>query len=93
MELTIPSVIAFVTLILGQITKKFGWINKKFIPYQNLVIGLVSGVICYLTGLKDNVMTSIFTCVVASYSAGGIYDNISAHKIEEEFYDNVGGDE
>ena len=77
MELTIASVIAFVTLILGEITKKFKWMNKKFIPYQNLVIGLVSGVICYLTGLTDNILTSILTCTIASYSAGGIYDNIT----------------
>jgi len=93
MELTITSIIAFVTLILGEITKKFKWINKKFIPYQNLVIGLISGVICYFTGLKENIIISIVTCIIASYSAGGIYDNITAHKIEEEFYDNIGGEE
>ena len=93
MELTVTGIIAFVTLILGQITKKLGWIDKKFIPYQNLVVGLISGVICYFVGLQENIAISIFTCLVASYSAGGIYDNLTAHKVNEEFYDNVGGEE
>ena len=51
MELTIAGVITFVTLILGQITKKLGFVDKKYIPYQSCVIGLMSGVICYFTVL------------------------------------------
>lgn len=59
MELTIAGVISFITLILGQISKKIGWVDKKYIPYQTCVIGLVSGVICYFTGLTENVFMRI----------------------------------
>ena len=93
MELTIKTVIIAVTLFLGQITKKFKWFDKRYIPWQNLVIGLVSGVICYLTDLEANLATSLVKCIVASYAAGGLYDNIKIEPIEEEFCDNIGGEE
>lgn len=80
MELTVTGIIAFVTLILGQITKKLGWIDKKFIPYQNLVIGLISGVICWLVELEPNIMVAILSCLIASYGAGGLYDNLTIKK-------------
>lgn len=80
MELTITGIIAFVTLILGQITKKLGWIDKKFIPYQNLVIGLLSGVICWLVELEPNILVAILSCLIASYGAGGLYDNLTIKK-------------
>ena len=69
MELTVASVIAFVTLILGQITKKLGFVDKKYIPYQSCVIGLISGVICYFTGLVDGIGVSIITFLISSLSA------------------------
>ena len=93
MNLTITSVIAFVTLLLGQITKKIGLVDKKYIPIQNLIIGLLSGVICWLLELEPNVTKALITCVIASYGAGGLYDNLTVGKIHEEFYDNIGGDE
>lgn len=93
MNLTITTVIAFVTLLLGQITKKLGLIDKRYIPIQNLVIGLLSGVICWLLELEPTIIKAIITCVIASYGAGGLYDNLTVGKVKEEFYDNVGGDE
>lgn len=77
MELTIAGVVALVTLILGQITKKLGLVDKKYIPYQNLVIGLVSGLICWLVELEPNVTVAILSCLIASYGAGGFYDNLT----------------
>ena len=91
MELTIKTVIIAVTLILGEITKKIGWIDKKYIPWQNLLIGLISGVICWLCNLEPNLATSLVKCIVASYAAGGLYDNISI-KPEEIEEDNEGGE-
>lgn len=84
MELTVTSVVALVTLILGQITKKLGWVNKKFIPYQNLVIGLLSGVICWLVELEPNILVAMLSCLIASYGAGGLYDNLTISKENEE---------
>ncbi len=94
MNLTIASVIAFVTLLLGQITKKLGWVNKKYIPIQNLVIGLISGLICWLLELEPTIIKALITCVIASYGAGGLYDNLTINKSEVELeYDNEMGDE
>lgn len=94
MDLTIASVIAFVTLLLGQITKKLGWVNKKYIPIQNLVIGLVSGAICWLLELEPNIIKAIITCVIAGYGAGGLYDNLTINGSEVELeYDTEMGDE
>lgn len=84
MELTVTGIIAFVTLILGQITKKLGWIDKKFIPYQNLVIGLISGVICWLVELEPNILVAMLSCLIASYGAGGLYDNLTIAKDNED---------
>ena len=40
MEITIPSIITFVTLIMGMISKKFNIMNSKHIPFQNVLIGI-----------------------------------------------------
>ena len=83
MELTIASIIAFVTLILGQVTKKLGLVDKKYIPWQNFIIGTVSGVICWLVGLESSFGTALLTCIIASYGAGGFYDNLTIKNDEE----------
>lgn len=74
MELTIMGIISFVTLIIGQITKKLGLVNKKYIPIQSVVIGAISGVLCYITDLEPNIITSLITCIISSLSASGLYD-------------------
>lgn len=79
MELTITSIVAFVTLILGHISKKVGLVDKKYIPYQTLFIGIISGILCYLTELQDNILISIFTCLISSLSASGLYDAYEVH--------------
>jgi hypothetical protein len=82
MTLTVTSIITFVTLIIGSISKKYNLINKKYIPIQNIVIGLISGVIAYLTGLESNFFSAITICLISSLSAGGIYDTIKIRKDE-----------
>ena len=77
MELTISSIVALITLLMGQITKKLGLVDKKYIPYQNLAIGLVSGLICWLVELEPNLMVALLSCLIASYGAGGLYDNLT----------------
>lgn len=74
MELTVASIVAFVTLILGQITKKLNWVDKKYIPIQTFLIGIISGLICFFTEVETNFVTSMITCILASASASGIYD-------------------
>ena len=64
-----------ITYIFGIITKKVSWLEDDYIPLQNLVIGIVAGVIC--AGLKiDNMnyLTPIITCTMSAFAAGGLYD-------------------
>ena len=78
MEIIIPSIITFVTLIMGMISKKFSIMNSKHIPFQNVLIGIVSGVLVFLTDLEPNILNAIITCLIASLGAGGLYDTIKA---------------
>lgn len=78
MEITIPSIITFVTLIMGMISKKFNIMNSKHIPFQNVLIGIVSGLLVFLTDLEPNILNAIITCLIASLGAGGLYDTIKA---------------
>lgn len=78
MEITIPSIITFVTLILGMISKKFNIMSSKHIPFQNVLVGIISGLLVFLTDLEPNIFNAIITCLLASLGAGGLYDTIKA---------------
>lgn len=75
--MTIESIFIFVTTIVsyvfGKLAKKFKWIESKYIPYQNLIIGIISSVLYY--SLIDN--SNIENAIVTAFSgliAGGFYD-------------------
>lgn len=74
MELTAFSVISLVTLVIGFISKKLKIVDKKFIPLQNIVIGIVSGFIVYFAEIETNIFRSIVLCLIGALSAGGAYD-------------------
>lgn len=83
MELTITYVliVALVTYIFGAITKAFiDTIPNKFIPLQNVVIGIISGIICYFTKIEPDIFTSLVLCLIASSGAGGVADFIKMFK-------------
>lgn len=83
MEITYVVVIAIIAYIFGAITKI--WIDEipnKYIPVQNVVIGLISGLICYFTGIEANFLQAIVLCLVACMGAGGIADLININKEE-----------
>ena len=63
-----------VTFILGELSKKIGWIEKNYIPLQNLLIGIFGGAMVYAVGLHDNIIVSIILCTASAFGAGGIYD-------------------
>jgi len=69
-----------VTLIFGFLAKKFNWIESKYIPVQNLAIGLLAGILSYLVGLTDNIIISVVSCLIGSMAAGGIYDTSKTRK-------------
>lgn len=75
MEITYVVIITLVAYILGSITKIFiDKIPNKYIPLQNVLIGLISAFICYFTKLETNLLQAIVLCLMATMGAGGIAD-------------------
>lgn len=84
MEITYVIIIAIIAYICGAITKIFvDKIPNKYIPVQNVVIGIISALICYFTGIEANLLQSIVLCLVATMGAGGIADLINIKNKEE----------
>ena len=84
MEITYVIVIAIIAYIFGAITKIFiDSIPNKYIPIQNVVIGLISGLICYFTGIETNLLQALVLCIVACMGAGGVADLINIKNEEE----------
>lgn len=78
MEITYVVIIAIVAYILGAITKIFiDAIPNKYIPIQNVIVGVISALICYFTGVETNLLQAIVLCLVATMGAGGIADLIN----------------
>ena len=78
MELTTDIIIAvataIVTAICGTLAKKCNWATQDYIPYQNIVIGIVAGILVFATGLNTNILSALILCVFSATAAGGIYD-------------------
>lgn len=78
MEITYVVIIAIVAYVLGAITKIFiDSIPNKYIPIQNVIVGVISALICYFTGIETNLLQAIVLCLVACMGAGGIADLIN----------------
>ena len=83
MEITYVIIIALVAYIFGAITKIFiDSIPNKYIPIQNVIIGIISAIICYFTGIETNLLQSFVLCIIATMGAGGIADLIKIKKGE-----------
>ncbi len=78
MEITYVIVIAIIAYIFGAITKIFvDSIPNKYIPIQNVAIGIISALVCYFTKIEPNLLQAIVLCIVATMGAGGIADLIN----------------
>lgn len=78
MEITYVIIISIIAYICGAITKIFiDEIPNKYIPIQNVVIGVISAIICYFTGIEPNLLQAIVLCLVATMGAGGAADLIN----------------
>ena len=74
MEITIAIVVMAITLVAGEITK-ITTIPNKYIPLQNIIIAIISSVVCLAFKVEGlGVLETILTCIFASMSAGGIAD-------------------
>ena len=74
-----------ITYIFGELSKKYDWVESKYIPIQNLIIGVVGGILAWLLGLGDNIIVSIVSCLIGSFTAGGLYDTIKTGKEDEKW--------
>ena len=84
MTISLSVVIMLVAYTFGAITKIFTQkLPNNFIPMQNVVIGLISGIICYFLHLDENLLNSILVGVMSTMSAGGIADLISIGKTQD----------
>ena len=72
-EQIIIVVTALTSYIFGLLAKKFNWIESKYIPIQNLVIGIIVSVLYYLLIDGSDVTNAIFIAF-SGMIAGGTYD-------------------
>ncbi len=72
-ELIFSLVTAIITGLLGAVLKN-KVIPARFIPVQNLVIGIISAVIAISFGIFTNIPVAIFTCLAIAMGVGGTYD-------------------
>ena len=85
MNITTTIVISVVAYILGAITKIFVYkIPNRFIPIQNVIIGIISGIICYYVKIESNFLTALFSCIIATMGAGGLSDLVDSVKNKED---------
>lgn len=83
MEISYIVVITIVAYILGSITKIFiEKIPNKYIPLQNVFVGLTSALICYFMKIETNLLQAITLCLMATMGAGGIADLMKLGKGE-----------
>lgn len=74
MEITVALVVMAITLVAGEITKVTS-IPNKYIPLQNIIIAILSSIVCIIFGVEGlGVLETAITCIFASMSAGGIAD-------------------
>lgn len=85
MEITYVVIVAIITYIFGAITKTFiDAIPNKYIPLQNVLIGIVSGLICYFCSIETNLLQALVLCLTATMGAGGVADLVKIYKKEEK---------
>lgn len=78
MEITYVIIIAIVAYILGAVTKIFiDSVPNKYIPIQNVIVGIISALICYFTDIEPNLLQALVLCLVATMGAGGMADLIN----------------
>lgn len=75
MEITYMVILTIITYIFGAITKVFvDNVPNRFIPLQNVIIGIVAGLICYFTKIESNLLQALCLCLMATMTAGGVAD-------------------
>lgn len=83
MEITIEFIFAVVTAVITAVLGtafKGGVVPKKYIPIQNLIVGIIASIIAISLGLFDNVGVAILVSLGMSMGVGGTYDAIQTKR-------------
>ena len=72
-ELIFAVVTAVITGVLGAIMKN-RVVPSKYIPIQNIVIGIISGLIAVYFGLFQDIPTALVMSLAIALGVGGAYD-------------------
>lgn len=84
MEITYTIIISIIAYIFGAITKIFiEIIPNKYIPIQNVIVGLISGFICYFVEIEPNLLKSLILCLISTMCAGGTADLVNMKNKKE----------
>lgn len=86
MNLTAAIVVSALAYIIAELLKPIDKFNNKFIPYINLLVGIISAVIVIICDIGDaTIIENILYCILYAMGATGIYEMIKAPtKIKEE---------
>lgn len=75
MEINYVVMVFIISYICGAINKTFvDEIPNKYIPIQNVFVGIVSGLLCYFMGLEENLLQALVLCFMSAIGAGGVAD-------------------
>lgn len=72
-EVIFSIVTAVVTALLG-VCFKNTVIPARFIPIQNLIIGIIAAIIAVILNIFDNNIIAILISFGMAFGAGGVYD-------------------
>ena len=79
-EIILAVVTAVITAFLGWAAKKWSWSTEDYIPFQNLAVAIISGILFIVTGLITNVIVAFIVSFGAAFGAGGLYDLVKTKK-------------
>ena len=78
----LPALVAYLTDLLESAVLFITVIPNKYIPLQNVIIGLISAFVCYFTKIETDLLQAIVLCLISTMGAGGIADLIKIGKGE-----------
>lgn len=81
-EIILTVVTAVITAFLGWASKKWHWATEDYVPFQNLGVAIISGILFIVTGLITNVVVAFIVAFGAAFGAGGLYDLLKTKKEE-----------
>lgn len=71
---TIFALVAAIVTAVSGVMFKNSVVPAKYIPIQNLFIGIISAIVAIYMNIYPSIPVAIFTCLSISMGVGGVYD-------------------